>query len=104
MSGPVEREHPSGLDEAQSAPPGRPSLHEHESDCARYLEDVRALVRRQNWEAGLVGRLSPQAWAPPLPRKTPLLVYPGRARGAWLGSPLRPRPAAPWPFPSSLAR
>ena len=60
MSGPVEREHPSGLNEAQSAPPGHFLSDELESDCARFLEDVRALVRRREQEAGLVGRLSPQ--------------------------------------------
>jgi len=48
------------MEQAQPAPPGHFLSHELESDCARFLEDVRALVRRREQEAGVVARLSPQ--------------------------------------------
>ena len=60
MSGPVESERPSGIEQPRSAPPGHFLSHELESDCARFLEDVRTLVRRREQEAGVVVRLGPQ--------------------------------------------
>jgi hypothetical protein len=60
VTGPGERERPSGIEQAEPAPPGHFLSHELESDCARFLEDVRALVRRREQET-VVGRLSPQA-------------------------------------------
>ena len=59
MTGPVEREHPSSSEQAQTAPPGHFLTHDLESDCARFLEDVRSLVRRRE-EAGAGAGLSPQ--------------------------------------------
>jgi hypothetical protein len=49
--GPGEPERASGTEQAQAAPPGHFLSHELESDCARFLEDVRALVRRREQEA-----------------------------------------------------
>ena len=59
MTGPAEREYPSSSEQAQAAPPGHFLSHELESDCARFLEDVRILVRRRE-EAGAGVGLSPQ--------------------------------------------
>ena len=59
MTGPGERKHPSSAEQAQSAPPGHFLSHELESDCARFLEDVRLLVRRRE-EAGAAAGLSPK--------------------------------------------
>ncbi|MGH2637079.1 MAG: hypothetical protein ACRDNI_06905 [Gaiellaceae bacterium] len=51
MSGPHELEPQQAADQAQSAPPGHFLSVELESDCARFLEDVRNLVRRREQEA-----------------------------------------------------
>ena len=60
MTGPGERERPPAPEQAQSAPPGHFLSDELESDCARFLEDVRTLVRRREQEAGAL-RLGSQA-------------------------------------------
>ena len=60
MSGPGERERPLVGEQAQTAPPGHFLSDELESDCARFLEDVRTLVRRREQEAGPL-RLGSQA-------------------------------------------
>ena len=52
MNGPGEREHPLAGEQAPATPPGHFLSSELESDCARFLEDVRALVRRREQEAG----------------------------------------------------
>ena len=59
MTGPGERERPPASEQAQPAPPGHFLSDELESDCARFLEDVRMLVRRRE-EAGAGAGLSPQ--------------------------------------------
>ncbi len=59
MPGPGERERPSATEEAQSAPPGHFLSAELESDCARFLEDVRTLVRRRE-EIGAAARFGHQ--------------------------------------------
>jgi hypothetical protein len=58
--GPGEPERTNGTEQAQAAPPGHFLSHELESDCARFLEDVRALVRRREQEASAL-RLGSQA-------------------------------------------
>ncbi len=60
MTGPGERELSPASVQAQSVPPGHFLSDEHESDCARFLEDVRTLVRRREQEAG-AARLASQA-------------------------------------------
>ena len=47
VTGPGERERPPAAEQAQAAPPGHFLSDELESDCARFLEDVRTLVRRR---------------------------------------------------------
>jgi hypothetical protein len=59
VTGPGEHERPSAMEQAQSAPPGHFLSSELESDCARFLEDVRTLVRRRE-EAG-AARLGSQS-------------------------------------------
>jgi hypothetical protein len=51
VSGPHELEPQQASDQGQSAPPGHFLSVELESDCARFLEDVRNLVRRREQEA-----------------------------------------------------
>ncbi|HEU4450516.1 MAG TPA: hypothetical protein VFR63_11135 [Gaiellaceae bacterium] len=52
MAGPDEREYlQAAADGAQVPPPGHFLSAELESDCARFLEDVRTLVRRREQEA-----------------------------------------------------
>jgi hypothetical protein len=60
VNGPGERELPPALEQANPAPPGHFLSDELESDCARFLEDVRTLVRRRE-EAGGAIRLGSQA-------------------------------------------
>jgi hypothetical protein len=50
--GPGEREHLPGDEQGPPAPPGHFLSRELESDCARFLEDVRTLVQRREQEAG----------------------------------------------------
>ena len=52
VTGPGERERPPAAEQALVAPPGHFLSDELESDCARFLEDVRTLVRRREQEAG----------------------------------------------------
>ena len=59
VTGPGELERATTTEQAQAAPPGHFLSHELESDCARFLEDVRTLVRRRE-ELGATVRLSPQ--------------------------------------------
>jgi hypothetical protein len=47
VTGPGERERPPADEQASTAPPGHFLSSELESDCARFLEDVRTLVRRR---------------------------------------------------------
>jgi hypothetical protein len=60
LTGPGERELTPAPEQAQPGPPGHFLSDELESDCARFLEDVRTLVRRREQEAGAV-RLGSQA-------------------------------------------
>ncbi|HSK16881.1 MAG TPA: hypothetical protein VK915_12035 [Gaiellaceae bacterium] len=50
MVGPEDREHAAAPEEAAPSPPGAFLSRELESDCARFLEDVRNLVRRREQE------------------------------------------------------
>jgi hypothetical protein len=50
VPGPDEREPQSAAQEALQPPPGHFLSRELESDCARFLEDVRTLVRRREQE------------------------------------------------------
>ena len=52
VTGPGERERPPASEQDNPAPPGHFLSDELESDCARFLEDVRTLVRRREQEAG----------------------------------------------------
>jgi hypothetical protein len=52
VTGPGERERPPAAEEAHTRPPGDFLSRELESDCARFLEDVRTLVNRREQEAG----------------------------------------------------
>ena len=54
MTGPGERELLPAAEQAPSVPPGHFLSRELESDCARFLEDVRTLVRRREQETGAV--------------------------------------------------
>jgi hypothetical protein len=47
VTGPREREHQPANEQASSTPPGHFLSRELESDCARFLEDVRTLVRHR---------------------------------------------------------
>lgn len=60
MNGPVERERPPADEQAPTTPPGHFLSHELESDCARFLEDVRMLVRRREQAVAAMG-LAPGA-------------------------------------------
>lgn len=55
MAGPHEHELQQAAEQARSAPPGHFLSVELESDCARFLEDVRNLVRRREQEASRAG-------------------------------------------------
>jgi hypothetical protein len=56
VTGPREREFSPASEQASTAPPGHFLSHELESDCARFLEDVRNLVRqREQAAAGAAG-------------------------------------------------
>ena len=52
MVGPEKRERPSGNEQAPAPPPGDFLSAELQSDCARFLEDVRSIVRQRE-EAAL---------------------------------------------------
>jgi hypothetical protein len=54
VTGPRERERPPASEQAPSAPPGHFLSRELESDCARFLEDVRSLVRRREQETSAI--------------------------------------------------
>jgi hypothetical protein len=59
VTGPGERERPSANEQASTTPPGHFLSSELESDCARFLEDVRTLVRHREQAtsgAGFGGR------------------------------------------------
>lgn len=60
MTGPGERELSPASAQDQTVPPGHFLSDELESDCARFLEDVRTLVRRREQETG-GARLGSQA-------------------------------------------
>jgi hypothetical protein len=60
VTGPGEREYSTAAEQAGSAPPGHFLSDELESDCARFLEEVRTLVRRREQETGAL-RLGSQA-------------------------------------------
>jgi hypothetical protein len=60
VTGPGEREVSTAAEQAKPAPPGHFLSDELESDCARFLEDVRRLVRRREQEASPL-RLGSQA-------------------------------------------
>jgi hypothetical protein len=51
VTGPGERERPPAGEQATTAPPGHFLSHELESDCARFLEEVRTLVRHREQTA-----------------------------------------------------
>jgi hypothetical protein len=54
VTGPGEHELLPAAEQAPSAPPGHFLSRELESDCARFLEDVRTLVRRREQETSAV--------------------------------------------------
>jgi hypothetical protein len=60
VTGPDDRERPQNTEQIQAGPPGHFLSVELESDCARFLEDVRSLVRRREQE---VARLDARLWA-----------------------------------------
>lgn len=60
VPGPDDRERPQAAEQAQAAPPGHFLSAELQSDCARFLEDVRNLVRRREQEAA---RLDPRVFS-----------------------------------------
>lgn len=47
VTGPSKGERPPADEQGKSVPPGHFLSNELESDCARFLEDVRVLVRRR---------------------------------------------------------
>jgi hypothetical protein len=47
VTGPGERERQPADEQVSTPPPGHFLSSELESDCARFLEDVRTLVRRR---------------------------------------------------------
>jgi hypothetical protein len=51
VTGPRELEFPPASEQVSTAPPGHFLSHELESDCARFLEDVRSLVRHREQAA-----------------------------------------------------
>ncbi len=55
VTGPGERERPPADEQATTTPPGHFLSQELESDCARFLEDVRTLVRRREQVSAAVG-------------------------------------------------
>jgi hypothetical protein len=58
VTGPHERDLSPASEQVSPAPPGHFLSHELESDCARFLEDVRNLVRHREqtaYAAGLGG-------------------------------------------------
>ena len=61
MTGPGEREHLTAAEQPGSSPPGHFLSDELESDCARFLEEVRTLVRRREQEASALRLGSSQA-------------------------------------------
>ena len=63
VTGPGERELSTAAEQAGSGPPGHFLSDELESDCARFLEEVRTLVRRREQEASPL-RLGSLAWEP----------------------------------------
>jgi hypothetical protein len=60
VTGPGERERPPAAEQANPAPPGHFLSDQLESDCARFLEEVRMLVRRREQESSPL-RLGSQA-------------------------------------------
>lgn len=55
MAGPEKLELESASQEGSQPPPGHFLSRELESDCARFLEDVRTLVRRREQEVSRFG-------------------------------------------------
>ena len=55
MTGPGESERQPAAEQAKSVPPGHFLSNELESDCARFLEDVRTLVRHREQAASAAG-------------------------------------------------
>jgi hypothetical protein len=55
VTGPAERERQPASEQPSTAPPGHFLSRELESDCARFLEDVRALVRTREQAASAAG-------------------------------------------------
>lgn len=55
VTGPGERERPPADEQVTTTPPGQFLSQELESDCARFLEDVRTLVRRREQVSSAVG-------------------------------------------------
>ena len=51
VAGPDDHERPQAVQQPQVEPPGHFLSAELQSDCARFLEDVRTLVRRRELEA-----------------------------------------------------
>jgi hypothetical protein len=60
LTGPDDHEPPQNAEQAQTGPPGHFLSAELQSDCARFLEDVRNLVHRREQE---VARLDARHWA-----------------------------------------
>ena len=55
MSGPDESQRVHVQEQENPAPPGHFLSDELESDCARFLEDVRMLVRRREQDLARAG-------------------------------------------------
>jgi hypothetical protein len=55
VTGPGEHERPPASEQASTPPPGHFLSRELESDCARFLENVRTLVRHREETAPGVG-------------------------------------------------
>lgn len=60
MTGPDDRERPQNAEQVQGGPPGHFLSADLQSDCARFLEDVRNLVRRREQE---IARIDARIWA-----------------------------------------
>lgn len=54
VTGPRKRERQPASEQAPATPPGHFLSRELESDCARFLEDVRTLVRRREQEESAI--------------------------------------------------
>ena len=55
MAGPDETQRVHAQEQANPAPPGHFLSDQLESDCARFLEDVRNLVRRREQDLARAG-------------------------------------------------